>query len=51
MNGLDHASLPVVDLSDEKNALHVLRNACEKFGFFYLTNHGIKESLIEEVSK
>eukprot|EP00898_Chlorokybus_atmophyticus_P003033 jgi/Chlat1/3730/Chrsp259S03882 len=44
------SSIPVVDLALPRDAaVAALRSACEEYGFFYLTNHGVDVSLIEAV--
>lgn len=47
------SSLPIIDLSDYQQASHAQKqaiaekigNACREFGFFYITGHGVEESL------
>ncbi|KAF6995018.1 hypothetical protein CFC21_011595 [Triticum aestivum] len=41
--------LPVVDLAspDLKSAVDAVRKACVESGFFYVTNHGIQDGLLE----
>lgn len=39
----------VVDMADAAHAPAVLRAACERYGFFYLANHGVPQALIDEV--
>ena len=39
----------VVDMRDTARAPAVLRAACERYGFFYLANHGVPQALIDEV--
>lgn len=34
---------------DTAHAPAVLRAACERYGFFYLANHGVPQPLIDEV--
>lgn len=43
--------LPVLDLSRpvELSFLSSLSKACQEWGFFYVTNHGISTSLLHEV--
>ncbi|CAM0956411.1 unnamed protein product [Alopecurus aequalis] len=43
--------LPVVDLAspDLQSAAHAVRKACVESGFFYVTNHGIQDELLETV--
>ncbi|XP_065175728.1 probable iron/ascorbate oxidoreductase DDB_G0283291 [Sycon ciliatum] len=42
-------SIPILDLSEEEDVLlEKLRHACEVYGFFYITNHGL-ESDIEQL--
>lgn len=53
------ASIPIIDFSlltsDDPQihtkAVHELAKACSEWGFFMLTNHGIPESLMEELMK
>lgn len=53
------ASIPVIDLSlltshdpqIHAKAVHQLGKACAEWSFFMLTNHGIPESLVEELMK
>ncbi|XP_065175724.1 uncharacterized protein LOC135805590 [Sycon ciliatum] len=46
----EEKKLPVIDLScDEHTAAAVLRDACIKFGFFYIVNHGVAEEFFDEV--
>ncbi|VAH17094.1 unnamed protein product [Triticum turgidum subsp. durum] len=42
-------NLPVVDLAppDIKSAVDAVRKACVESGFFYVTNHGIQDGLLE----
>lgn len=49
MNFPFHQSIAVVDMSDTAHAPAVLRAACERFGFFYLANHGVPQTLVDEV--
>ena len=40
--------IPIVDLSaDAASVASVIRDACVRHGFFYLTNHGVPRSLID----
>lgn len=40
--------IPIVDLSsDPASVASVIRDACVRHGFFYLTNHGVPRSLID----
>lgn len=43
--------LPVIDLSspDRIGTAQSIRQACMEFGFFYLINHGVEQSLVGEV--
>lgn len=43
--------LPVLDLSQsvEVSSLSALYKACQEWGFFYVTNHGISKILFDEV--
>lgn len=55
------ATLPVVDFggfsspsstSDQRRAVaHQIDQACRSFGFFYLSNHGIPQSLLDDIRK
>lgn len=36
-------------MSDAAGAPAVLKAACERFGFFYLANHGVPQALVDEV--
>lgn len=38
-------------MSDTAHAPAVLRAACERYGFFYLANHGVPQTLIDEVGR
>jgi len=43
-------SIPMVDMSKDKETLiHDISKACEEYGFFQLTNHGISEDLCHDV--
>ena len=42
------SSLPIVDLSSP-TAPATLYAACKTQGFFYLTNHGVPASLVQEM--
>nr|QIH55609.1 gibberellin 13-oxidase [Tripterygium wilfordii] len=44
----DQKSIPIVDLTDP-NASDILGQACESWGIFQLTGHGIPEELVEQV--
>lgn len=46
----NQSSVPVIDLRDPNASEHI-RRACEAWGVFQLTNHGISEKLIEEVEQ
>ncbi|XP_077216440.1 gibberellin 3-beta-dioxygenase 1-like [Tasmannia lanceolata] len=41
-------SVPVIDL-DDPNVFKSLGNACEEWGMFHLTNHGVPISLLEAI--
>ncbi|PKI41541.1 2-oxoglutarate-Fe(II) type oxidoreductase hxnY-like [Punica granatum] len=43
--------LPVIDLSspDRLSSANSIRQACIEYGFFYLSNHGVKAELLREV--
>ncbi|KAL5727459.1 hypothetical protein ACHQM5_000654 [Ranunculus cassubicifolius] len=43
--------LPVLDISKPLNASYLssLREACQEWGFFYITNHGISKDLYREI--
>ncbi|XP_021893679.1 2-oxoglutarate-Fe(II) type oxidoreductase [Carica papaya] len=43
--------LPIIDLSspDRIFTANSIRQACTKYGFFYLVNHGVEEGLLEKV--
>ncbi|KAJ7956615.1 gibberellin 3-beta-dioxygenase 3 [Quillaja saponaria] len=41
-------SVPIIDLSDP-NAISLIRHACEKWGVFQVTNHGIPLNLLKQV--
>ncbi|KAK4798540.1 hypothetical protein SAY86_030866 [Trapa natans] len=47
-NSDDGASLPVIDLGDP-DALILVGRACEEWGMFQVTNHGISSSLLRDV--
>jgi len=64
MSIYSHDNLPVIDVSElrqldaEGNFLHPeqarkvckqIGEACERFGFFYASNHGIEEQLINKL--
>jgi hypothetical protein len=38
----------VVDMQSP-DAPRALRSACETYGFFYLTNHGVEQRLVDQV--
>jgi isopenicillin N synthase-like dioxygenase len=38
----------VIDMQSE-DAPEALKEACTKYGFFYLANHGIDQALIDQV--
>lgn len=44
-------SIPKVDMSkdNQKALIHDISKACEEYGFFQLTNHGISEELCHKV--
>nr|WRO64415.1 gibberellin 3-beta-dioxygenase 1 [Paeonia suffruticosa] len=44
----EHLSIPVVDLMDP-NAEKLVRDACETWGVFQLTSHGVPSCLLEDV--
>ncbi|XP_018679612.2 1-aminocyclopropane-1-carboxylate oxidase 1 isoform X1 [Musa acuminata AAA Group] len=49
-------SFPVLDLEklrgeEREQAMDLLRDACEKWGFFELLNHGISHELMDEVER
>eukprot|EP00121_Abeoforma_whisleri_P015928 Awhi_evm1s14643 len=45
-------SIPVVDLRAPKaDICHHLSSACRKVGFFYIKNHGVPQSLIDDLLK
>ncbi len=46
---LHNAALPIVDFANTEEAPQVLYKACKEFGFFYLVNHGVPQSLIDEM--
>lgn len=58
-DSFDELVLPVIDLQgflsgDHKAAMEIaaqIREACEKHGFFQVTNHGIDEGLLEEAQR
>ncbi len=45
----DATRLSVVDMADAARAPAVLKGACERYGFFYLANHGVPLPLVDEV--
>ncbi|KAA8535018.1 hypothetical protein F0562_030021 [Nyssa sinensis] len=42
------SSIPIIDLCDP-NAAELIRNACEQWGVFQLTGHGIPVALLEDI--
>ncbi|KAF5195655.1 2-oxoglutarate-Fe(II) type oxidoreductase [Thalictrum thalictroides] len=44
-------NLPIVDLSssDRASTAKSIRQACVRYGFFYLVNHGVEDELIKKV--
>ncbi|XP_022131978.1 gibberellin 3-beta-dioxygenase 1-like isoform X2 [Momordica charantia] len=53
-NGLsstdEKVTIPLIDLVDD-NASELIGRACEQWGMFQLTNHGVPETLIAEAEK
>ncbi|XP_073308078.1 azadirone synthase LFS-like [Primulina huaijiensis] len=47
----DAVELPIIDLacSDCNASARSIREACMEYGFFYLINHGVEESLLQKV--
>uniref|UniRef100_A0A7N0T8G5 Fe2OG dioxygenase domain-containing protein n=1 Tax=Kalanchoe fedtschenkoi TaxID=63787 RepID=A0A7N0T8G5_KALFE len=43
-----HHPVPVIDLSAPR-AVHLIRHACDKFGAFQVTGHGVPVQLLKEV--
>ncbi|KAL7611250.1 hypothetical protein Lser_V15G13652 [Lactuca serriola] len=41
-------NIPIIDLKDSKNIENV-RDACEKWGFFQIINHGIPKRVLDEM--
>lgn len=50
---LDFSEIPIIDLSaggsGNDNLVDAVGDACREVGFFYITNHGIKVSLIDDL--
>ncbi|KAL9644959.1 hypothetical protein ABK040_004452 [Willaertia magna] len=56
----EQLSLPVIDISPLRNTttknseefnevIKLIGHACERFGFFYISNHGVDESLVNKL--
>lgn len=50
------ANIPIIDLApfgnpaaDTKETARMIREACKHFGFFYVKNHGVPQTLIESI--
>jgi isopenicillin N synthase-like dioxygenase len=50
---LDFSEIPVIDLSqqsdDDNNIVRSIYQACTEVGFFYITNHGVAQSLVADL--